>query len=116
MKQKNSQPPINIVNARMTAHNEHNLDAFLALYSDNIQIYDYPDKKIGRKGKAHLKSIFEPLFSTAAVSVEIHHQIEQGRYVINEETVIRQGGTFRYVSIYEVQGDLITSVRFVRDR
>ena len=112
---KNSQPPITIVNQRMEAHNNHDLSAFLALYSDEIQIYDYPDIRIGRKGKAHLQSIFEPLFAAAAVSVKIHSQIEQGRYVINEETVTRQGEEIRYVSIYEVNGDLITSVRFVRD-
>ena len=111
----NSRPPLDIVNGRMDAHNNHDLNAFLTCYSDDIQIYDYPDIPIGRKGKAHLKSIFEPLFAAAAVSVEIHQQIEQGRFVINEETVTRHGEQIRYVSIYEVNNDLIQSVRFVRD-
>lgn len=109
------QSPLDIVNQRMTAHNNHDLDAFLSFYSEEIQIYNFPDRKIGRKGKAHLQSIFEPLFKAADVSVDIHTQIEQGRYVINEETVIRQGETFRYVSIYEVVDGLIKSVRFIRE-
>ncbi|MFT5196314.1 MAG: hypothetical protein ACI9EW_003806 [Cellvibrionaceae bacterium] len=110
-----TQSPLEIVNQRMAAHNNHDLVAFLALYSDDIQIYNYPNTAIGRKGKAHIKSIFEPLFSAATVSVEIHHQIEQGKYVINEETVTRQGKTFRYISVYEVMDGLILSVRFIRE-
>ena len=91
-----------------------NLNAFLALYADDIQVFDYPNKQLGQTGKAHLKSIFEPLFAAAAVHAEIHYQIEQGRYVINEETVTRHGELFRYVSIYEVDNGLISSVRFIR--
>lgn len=116
MSQNNQIAPIDIVNQRMAAHNNHDLAAFLATYSDEIQIYNFPNNKIGKKGKAHLKSIFEPLFASAAVSVELHQQIEQGKYVINEETVLRQGEKFRYVSIYEVKDGLIQSVRFIRDR
>jgi len=74
--------PLSIVNQRMAAHNRHDLDAFLATYSDDIQVYDYPRTPLGKKGKAHITSIFEPLFTDNAVTTDIHHQIEHGDYVI----------------------------------
>lgn len=107
--------PLEVVNMRMDAHNNHNLEAFLAMYSEEIQIYDYPNTPIGKMGKAHIKSIFKPLFTTRSVNVKIHHQIEHGDYVVNHETVTRQGKVTNYVSIYEVRNGLITNVRFLRD-
>ena len=99
----------------MKAHNDHDIDRFLSAYSNDIQVYDYPDIPLGKKGHAHLRSIFEPLFNDKAVSVEIHSQIEHGKYVINQETVTRRGKLFRYLSIYEVENGLIKSVRFLRE-
>jgi hypothetical protein len=106
--------PLEVVNKRMEAHNTHDLETFLSVYSDDIRIYDYPDVPIGAKGKAHMRSIFEPLFRDGAVAVKIHHQIEHGRYVVNQETVTRRGKVIDYVSIYEVVDGLITNVRFLR--
>ena len=110
-----SSKPIDIVNLRMKAYNEHNLPLFLETYAPDVQIYDYPDKPLGQKGHEHLRGIFEPLFKDNAVSVKIESQIEQGRYVVNHETVMQHGQKTKYVSIYEVVGGLIQSVRFLRE-
>ncbi|MEM7762445.1 MAG: nuclear transport factor 2 family protein [Pseudomonadota bacterium] len=107
--------PLQIVNARMAAYNAHDIDAFLAVYSEDIQIYTYPNIALGTKGKAHLRGIFEPLFDEGQVNVEIHQQITQGNYVINHETVSFAGKDTKYVSIYEVKDGLIVSVQFVRE-
>ncbi len=106
--------PLEIVNRRMEAYNNHKLTEFLANYADDIKIYDYPDNKIG-SGKEHLKSIFEPMFEKKSVYVKIHNQIAKDRYVINHETVSYSDKDTEYVSIYEVRNQLIQSVRFVRD-
>lgn len=105
--------PLEVVNTRMEAHNRHDLDAFLKTYSDQVRIYTYPDKQLGKPGKAHLAGIFGPLFTEKSVKTKIHHQIENGNYVVNHETVTRQGKTVVYVSIYEVENGLIQSVRFI---
>lgn len=106
--------PLEVVNKRMDAYNQHNLSAFLATYADTVQIYTYPDKQLAG-GKAHLQSIFEPMFNEGNITVKIHQQIEKDSYVINQETVIYSGKKTDYVSIYKVVGGLITEVRFVRD-
>ena len=106
--------PLAIVNLRMQAYNSHNLEAFLNTYSEEIEIFTYPDKSLG-KGKNHIRRLFEPMFEEGSISVEIHHQIAKDGYVINHETVMNENKKTEYVSIYEVRDGLITSVRFVRD-
>lgn len=107
--------PIDIVNARMDAYNKHDIKAFLETYSEEIQIFDYPNIPIGNKGRAHIKMIFAPIFEEGKIQVKIHHQITQGNYVINHETVTYGNKETKYVSIYEIKNGLIKSVRFVRE-
>lgn len=107
--------PLEVVNARMAAYNNHDIDAFLDTYSEEIQIFTYPDTPLGKKGKDHIAYIFTPMFEEAAVSVKIVSQIAQGNYVINDETVTYDGKAKKYVSIYEVVDGKIVSVRFVRE-
>ncbi|MCH9646842.1 MAG: nuclear transport factor 2 family protein [Deltaproteobacteria bacterium] len=106
--------PLETVNLRMRAYNEHDLDTILSTYSKNVQIYTYPDRSLGT-GKSRLEGLFEEMFREGAVRVDIHHQITKDSYVINHETVISGGEETEYVSIYEVRDGLIRSVRFVRD-
>lgn len=106
--------PLEVVNKRMAAYNQHDIKVFSALYSDTVQIYTYPDKPLAG-GKVHLQSIFEPMFSEGNIAVKIHQQIEKDSYVINHETVTDARNKTDYVSIYKVIDGLITEVRFVRD-
>lgn len=106
--------PLDVVNKRMDAYNQHDLKAFLAMYSETVQVYTYPDKQLA-EGKVHLQSIFEPMFKESNIAVKIHQQIEKDSYVINQETVTYSDKKTNYVSIYKVVDGLITEVRFVRD-
>ena len=107
--------PLSVVNARMDAYNHHDLDSFLKNYAEDIQVFTYPNIPLGNKGKSHLKSIFEPMFKEAKVSVKIIHQMTQGKYVINHEIVSYSGKDQKYISIYEVENNLIKSVQFIRE-
>lgn len=106
--------PLTVVNKRMEAYNKHDLKSFLDTYAENVEVYTYPTKSLA-KGKEHLKSIFEPMFKEGAVHVTIHTQLENDSYVINHETVEYLGKKTKYLSIYKVENNLITEVRFVRD-
>ena len=108
------QSPLSVVNKRMDAYNKHDLASFLATYSENVQIYTYPDKLLN-SGRANLQSIFEPVFKEQKVKVVIHYQVEKDSYVINHETVDYDGKKTQYVSVYKVVNGLITEVRFIRD-
>ena len=110
-----SKTPLEVVNARMVAYNNHDLTSFLSTYSKNVQIFTYPNKPLGKPGKEHLAFIFEPMFKEKNVHVEIHSQITQGNYVINHETVTYDKKPQKYASIYEVENGLIKSVQFLRE-
>lgn len=112
---KENLTPASVVNSRMDAYNRHDLASFLNNYAEDVQVFTYPNIPLGNKGKSHLKSIFEPMFKEAKVSVKIIHQIAQGRYVINHEIVSYDGNEQKYVSIYEVENGLIKTVQFVRE-
>ena len=106
--------PLEVVNLRMQAYNEHNLGVFLSTYAEGVEIFTYPDRSLG-KGKKRIKNLFEEMFREGSVHVDIHHQISKDGYVINHETVVSGDTKTEYVSIYEVRKGLIRSVRFVRD-
>lgn len=106
--------PLEVVNLRMRAYNEHDLEAFLSTYAEEVEIFTYPDRSLG-KGKKRLERLFEDLFREGSVHVDVHHQITKDSYVINHETVVSSDEKTEYVSIYEVRKGLIRSVRFVRD-
>lgn len=112
--QSESQSPLDVVNYRMSAYNRHDLPSFMAVYSEDIEVFTYPNKSLG-KGKKHLRSIFEPMLQEGVVQVDIHHQIVKDSFVVNHETVSYGGTTTEYISIYEVRDGLIKTVRFVRD-
>jgi len=109
-----SQTPLQVVNERMSAYNDHDIEAFMQTYGESIEISTYSGKSLG-KGKKHIQSIFAPMFQEGEVQVEIHHQIAKDGYVVNHETVSDRDKTTEYVSIYEVRDGLIQSVCFIRD-
>lgn len=106
--------PLEVVNARMSAHNEHDLEKFMATYSETIQIYDFPNVPLGSRGKDHIRKIFAPLFKNQSVKTTIKSQMVNGRYVVNRESVVREGKITEYISIYEVDNELIQSVTFLK--
>lgn len=108
--------PIDVVNQRMDAYNNHDINKFMLLYANNISVYTYPDSKLA-SGKEHLESIFKPMFAQgkAGPQVKIVKQLENGNYVINEEIVTYANEDKKYISIYKVEKGLIAEVRFVRE-
>lgn len=105
--------PLEVVNKRMDAYNQHDFGEFIKLYADDVKIYTYPDIVLGT-GIDHLSWIFKPKFESKSMQVEIISQMSNGDHVINHEVVTENGIEKKYISIYEVKDGLISSVRFVR--
>jgi hypothetical protein len=106
--------PREVVEARMRALNEHDLEAFLGTYSEEVRIYVYPDQLL-TTGRSGLESIFGPMMAAKDGSVELHRVIAVDSFVIVERTFSYGDVSEPGVAIYEVRDDLIRSVRFVRD-
>ncbi|SMF63177.1 hypothetical protein SAMN02745866_04075 [Alteromonadaceae bacterium Bs31] len=104
--------PREVVNKRVSAHNSHNLEEFLSTYSEDVRI-GASDCDAFAKGKAHIKKVFFPLFKNGTVHLTVHSQMVNGPYVVNRETLIRNGQKREYVSVYEVRDGLIKSINIM---
>lgn len=53
---------LSIIARRTNAYNDHDIEAFLATYDENVRIYEYPDKLLG-EGTERMRRIFGPQFA-----------------------------------------------------
>ncbi len=74
---KAASPPEAVVQAQVEAYNARNIDAFLATYSDDAQLFEFPDKLIA-KGSTQLRERYEARFKEQGLHAEIV-QTNRGR-------------------------------------
>ncbi|MEP7253004.1 MAG: amidohydrolase family protein [Ginsengibacter sp.] len=109
-----AETPVTIVEHQLNAYNMGNIDAFLASYSDDIELYDFPSKLSG-KGKEDMRKDYQNSFTTfPGLHCEILERIVQGNVIIDKEKVTGVGpvpliGTV----IYEINNNKISKVYFI---
>jgi hypothetical protein len=106
--------PLDVVKKRMSALNDHNLEAFLSTYAEDVAVFVYPDRPLG-EGKSHIRKIFSPMIRKREVHVEIGKTMTADSYVVVEMSTSFGDIAEPSVAIYEVRDGLIRSVRFLRD-
>lgn len=106
--------PEKLVQRQLEAYNAQNLSAFVATYSDSIEIYRFPNR-LTMKGKANLEKSYGELFRKYPKNyAALLGRIVQGNTVIDQEKVTGRGDAeSRATAIYEVQNGLICRVWFV---
>lgn len=98
---------------RIDGYNEHDLAAYLSAHHEDVQIYEYPDKLIGR-GRVHIERIFGPLLEQGLGHITVKHQTVVANTVISEEYVSFGGpGVQHIVVLYTIADGLIESFRLV---
>ena len=105
-------PPDALVQQQLNAYNAHNLEAFLATYSDDIQLYDFPDKQVC-KGKEQMRKIFSFLNNSPNLHAEIKKRIVQGNNVIDEEIDTGVDDLSKVTAVYQVENGKIRRVYFL---
>lgn len=106
--------PENIVQKQLDAYNERDIDAFMATYSDDVKLYNFP-KNLTTDGNLEMQEGYTEFFtSTPDLQCEIKSRIVIGNKVIDEEQVTANGKTFSAVAIYEVENGKIAKVTFLR--
>ena len=109
-----AESPMDIVIARMDALNQHDFDAFLATYADDVWIGVYPDRELGT-GHGHLEFIFAQQFADKALSVQVDSVLSADGYVVVESTTTFADAIEKGLALYEVRDGLIRRVSFLRD-
>ncbi|TCK68897.1 hypothetical protein DFQ05_0407 [Winogradskyella wandonensis] len=106
--------PEEIVQQQLDAYNARDIDAFMATYSNDIKLYNFPNE-LRTEGQEAMKTSYKGFFeNTPDLNCKILKRIVTGNKVIDHELVTANGNTFKAVAIYEVENGLISKVTFVR--
>ncbi|WP_420322951.1 nuclear transport factor 2 family protein [Flagellimonas sp.] len=106
--------PARVVQRQLDAYNARDIDAFMATYSNEIKLFEYPNKLFvdsWDKMKNRYALFFE---TTPDLHCEIKNRIVIGNKVIDEEFVTVNGSNFSAVAIYEVENGKIAKVTFIK--
>lgn len=103
-----------IIQKQLDAYNAKDIDAFMATYADDVQLFNYPDSKWA-DGKSAMRETYARLFeNTPDLKASIKNRIVVGGAVIDEEEVTINGRSVTAIAIYKVENGLIKEVRFIQ--
>jgi hypothetical protein len=106
--------PVELADQQLLAYNAHNLDAFLAAYAEDVEIYDLNTNTLRTKGKADMRKRYDFLNNPGKLHCNLLNRIVQGNIVIDHEEIITDRGKFYAVAIYEIKDGKIAKVWFTR--
>ncbi|AXT19898.1 amidohydrolase [Flavobacteriaceae bacterium AU392] len=104
-----------LVQRQVNGYNAGDIDAFLEPYSDDFEIYNYPNELSG-KGKEESKQGYINLFkNNPNLHCEIVSRMVLGNKVIDHERITGVSlEPFETIAIYEIEKNKIIKVTFVR--
>ena len=105
-----STEPAAVVQSQLDAFNARDLDALLATYADDAQMYEHPSKLLA-SGSAAFRERFTARFQEPNLHATLLSRTVIGSIVIDHEEVLRTfpegSGKLELVMIYEVQNGRI---------
>ena len=107
--------PEKLVQQQLIAYNARNIDAFLEPYSEDIELYMFPNQLLG-KGKGFMRKDYAEMFkNTPNLHCDIKNRTVLGNTVIDHEVVSGFGSNhLETIAIYEIKNDKITKVYFIQ--
>jgi imidazolonepropionase-like amidohydrolase len=105
-----------IVQAQVEAYAARDLEAFVATYSPEIQLWRHPSGELIAEGHQAMRETYGPLFEQSpGLGIHIEQRTTLGEFVIDLELVsgLRGGPPLRAVAIYQVEDGLIRRVWFL---
>jgi hypothetical protein len=103
--------PEAVVQRQLDAYNARDIDALLAIYADDAQMFEHPATPLA-SGSAALRERFATRFQEANLEAVLLNRMVMGNIVVDHERVTRtfpEGtGKVELLMIYEVQNGRIT--------
>lgn len=102
---------------QLDAYNARDIEAFVASYTPDIEVFDLPGGACTLAGQAAFRARYAALFAAApALHCRLLHRITHGRFVVDHEEVTGLPVAERVyaVAIYEVVEGLIRRAWFLR--
>jgi len=107
--------PTVIVNRHIALFNERDLDAYMACFSEDVTMNNFPNKQQLKGQVAMRKSYAEFYENVPEVSVEVMNEMAVGNYVVYEEMESRGTKRNRQVTIFDVAEGKIASMTFIHN-
>jgi hypothetical protein len=106
--------PEALVQAQLDAYNAHDLQAFVACYSDDIKIYRPPATEPALAGKAAFADFYATQrFNLPGLQAQVLNRMVLGNKVIDHERITGLGDApLEAAAVYEVTGGMISTVWF----
>ena len=108
--------PASLAQQQLNAYNARDIDAFLAPYSEDVEIYNYPDQLVS-KGKENMRPGYENMFNNLPdLHCKLLNRIVQGKTVIDYEEVtgFSRNSVVHAIAIYKIENGKIKEVRFIQ--
>lgn len=102
---------------QLDAYNNQNLEEFISVYSEDIVVMDFPTNEVRMRGIKEFAERYDKLFkNNPNQHAELKGRMVKGNFVIDQEFVTGRanGDTAEAIAIYEISGDKITKVWFVK--
>lgn len=107
--------PEEAAQAQLDAYNARDIEAFLACYHPDVEIYRLPGTEPTMRGRDGMRTVYAKLFAeTPDLHCELVQRICHDRFVVDQELVTGRGEPLRAVAIYEVVDGLILRTWFPR--
>jgi [ribosomal protein S5]-alanine N-acetyltransferase len=109
-----SMDPVQPVQRQLDAYNAHDLERFVAVYADDVQVFRPPAAEPVLSGKAAFTAHYaKHRFTLPELHAEVVHRIVSGDTVVDHERVTGLGeDVVEAVAVYRVQAGLIRAVWF----
>ncbi|WP_300300814.1 nuclear transport factor 2 family protein [Ferrovibrio sp.] len=114
--QFDSQAAEDIVQWQLDAYNARDIDAFMAFWADDAQVFEHPDKILA-SGAAEIRARHIVRFQEPDLFGRLVGRMSVGNRVVDREVVTRNfpegKGTIDVIGIYEVAGGKIARAWFI---
>lgn len=104
-----------LVQQQVNGYNAGNIDAFVEPYSEDVELYIFPNKLIS-KGKEAMRKSYSAMFEKMPdLHCEITNRIVNGNFIIDKESVsgMKKTGKVEATAIYEIKDNKISKVYFL---
>lgn len=107
--------PEMLVQKQVNGYNARNIDAFLEPYSEDAELYMFPNQLIS-KGKEAMRKDYTDMFNRLPdLHCEIKNRIVNGNFIIDQESVsgMRKDQKIEASAVYEIKDGKIIKVYFL---
>jgi hypothetical protein len=110
--------PIHTVQLQLEAYNRRDLEAFVALFADNAEVFDLGAAAPTLSGVQEIRRRYEEVFRASPdLHSEVLNRTALQRVVVDLERITGRNGSpdaILMLAIYEVEEGLIRKAHFVR--